>query len=207
MSVSPRRSVIARPAFAVVLAAAFALGLAGCSAGASPTASPASSDSTSGTGSASPRPTATSDSQPIQGQCATSNLTGAIGKGGGGAAGSVEVTIVLTNTGSTQCSLQGWPGVSFVGDGNGTQLGNAAQFDRTTPHDTVVLQPGGTAQAPLKITQALNYPDADCKPKPADGFRVYPPGSTESLFVKADNYTACTTTTVNLLTVGGLAAP
>jgi hypothetical protein len=36
---------------------------------------------------------------------------------------------------------------------------------------------------------------------------VYPPGSTESLFVKADNYTACTTTTVNLLTVRALAAP
>ncbi|MFE4951221.1 DUF4232 domain-containing protein [Leifsonia sp. NPDC056665] len=207
MSDSTRRSVIARPALALALAAAFALGLAGCSAGASPSASPASADSTSGTDSASPRPTATSTSEPIQGQCATSSLSGSIGQGGGGAAGSVEVTIVLTNTGSTQCSLQGWPGVSFVGDGNGTQLGNAAQFDRTTPHDTVVLQPGGTAQAPLKITQAVNYPDADCKPKPADGFRVYPPGSTESLFVKADNYTACTTTTVNLLTVGALAAP
>lgn len=207
MSDSTRRSVIARPALALALAAAFALSLAGCSAGASPAASPAASGSTSDTGSASPRPTATSTSQPIQGQCATSSLTGSMGKGGGGAAGSVEVTIVLTNTGSTQCSLQGWPGVSFVGDGNGTQLGNAAQFDRSTPHDTVVLQPGGAAQAPLKITQALNYSDADCKPKPADGFRVYPPGSTESLFVKADNYTACTTTTVNLLTVGGLAAP
>lgn len=206
MSDSTRRSVIARPALALALAAAFACGLAGCSAGASPAASPAASGASSDTGSASPRPTATSTSEPIQGQCATSNLTGSMGKGGGGAAGSVEVTIVLTNTGSTQCSLQGWPGVSFVGDGNGTQLGSAAQFDRTTPHDTVVLQPGGTAQAPLKITQALNYPDADCKPKPADGFRVYPPGSTESLFVKADNYTACTTTTVNLLTVGGLAA-
>ncbi|MGH1525827.1 DUF4232 domain-containing protein [Leifsonia sp. L25] len=207
MSVSTRRSVIARPALALALAAAFAWGLAGCSAGASPTASPAGSDSTSDTGSSSPRPTASNASQPIQGQCATSDLTGSIGKGGGGAAGSVEVTLVLTNNGSTQCSLQGWPGVSFVGDGNGTQLGNAAQFDRSTPHDTVVLQPGGTAQAPLKITQALNYPDADCKPKPADGFRVYPPGSTESLFVKAGTYTACTATTVNLLTVGALAAP
>lgn len=207
MSVSTRASVIARPALALALAAAFACGLAGCSAGANPTTAPATSGSTSGTGSDSPRPTATSTSQPVEGQCATSNLSGSLGQGGGGAAGSVEVTLVLTNTGSTQCSLQGWPGVSFLGDGNGTQLGNPAQFDRSTPHDTVVLQPGGTAQAPLKITQALNYPDADCKPKPADGFRVYPPGATDSLFVKAGNYTACTTTTVNLLTVGALAAP
>lgn len=208
MPASTRASVLARPALALALAAAFALGVAGCASGANPSASPTSSGATSGTsGSASPRPTATSTSQPVEGQCATSDLSGSIGRGGGGAAGSVEVTLVLTNNGSAQCSLQGWPGVSFVGDGNGTQLGNAADFDRSTPHDTVVLQPGGTAQAPLKITQALNYPDADCKPKTADGFRVYPPGSTESLFVADTNYTACTTTTVGLLTVGALAAP
>jgi hypothetical protein len=119
----------------------------------------------------------------------------------------VEVTLVLTNTGSKQCSLQGWPGVSFVGNGNGTQLGNAAEFDRSTPHATVVLQAGGTAQAPLKIAQAMDYSESDCKPQKADGFRVYPPGSTDSLFVKDDSVTACTTTTVNLLTVGALAAP
>lgn len=143
---------------------------------------------------------------PIDGQCDTGDLSGTIGKGGGGAAGSVEVTIVLTNNGSKECSLQGWPGVSLVGDGNGTQLGAAAELDRSTPHPTVVLQPGGTAQAPLKITQALNYPEADCKPKPADGFRVYPPGSTESLFVKDAGVTACTSESVSLLTVGALVA-
>ncbi len=149
----------------------------------------------------------TSTAQPVEGQCATSSLTGTIGQGGGGVAGSEEVTLVLTNHGSAQCSLQGWPGVSFVGDGNGTQLGTPADFDRSTPHATVVLRPGGTAQAPLKIVQAMNYPEADCKPQKADGFRVYPPGSTESLFVRDDTVTACTTTTVTLLTVGALAAP
>ena len=207
MSPSTRSAALARPALALALAAAFAWGLAGCAAGTSPTSSPASSDTTPGGGSDTPRPTATSTAQPIEGQCDTSDLSGSIGKGGGGAAGSVEVTLILTNNGSAQCSLQGWPGVSFVGNGNGTQLGNPAKFDRSTPHDTVVLQPGGTAQAPLKITQALNYPDADCKPQKADGFRVYPPGSTESLFVNDGNFTACTTTTVDLLTVGALAAP
>jgi hypothetical protein len=206
MSASNRAS-IARPALALALAAAFAWGLAGCAAGTNPSSSPASSVTTPDAGSDTPRPTATSTSQPVQGQCATSNLSGSIGKGGGGAAGSVEVTLILTNNGSSQCSLQGWPGVSFVGGGNGTQLGNPAQFDRSTSHDTVVLQPGGTAQAPLKITRAENYPDSDCKPQPADGFRVYPPGATDSLFVKDADFTACTTTTANLLTVGGLAAP
>ncbi len=206
MSVSSRPAR-ARIAVTLTLAAALAVGVAGCAAGTGPSSSPTPSDSPTDTGSSAPRPTGTSTSRPIEGQCATSDLTGTIGQGGGGAAGSVEVTLVLTNNGSGQCSLQGWPGVSFVGNGNGTQLGNPADFDRSAPHATVVLQPGGTAQAPLKIVQAMNYPEADCKPQKADGFRVYPPGSTESLFVKDGNVTACTTTTVNLLTVGALAAP
>ncbi|WP_431245377.1 DUF4232 domain-containing protein [Leifsonia xyli] len=186
-------------------ALALAFAVTGC---ATPNAAPttgggSASASASGTPSTSPRPTSTTTAVPIQGQCDTANLTGTIGKGGGGAAGSVEVTVVLTNNGSAECSLQGWPGVSFVGDGNGTQLGKAAEFDRSTPHPTVVLQPGGTAQAPLRITQALNYPESDCSPKPADGFRVYPPGSTASLFITYAA-TACTSDSISLLQVGAL---
>ncbi|MGH1549298.1 DUF4232 domain-containing protein [Leifsonia poae] len=188
------------------VALAVALAVAGCATPSSAPTTGSASASASGTPSSSPRPTgtATATATPIEGQCETSNLTGTIGKGGGGAAGSVEVTLVLTNNGSAKCSLQGWPGVSFVGDGNGTQLGKPADFDRSTPHPTVVLQPGGTAQAPLRITQALNYPEADCGPKPADGFRVYPPGSTESLFVKDSDFTACTSDSIGLLQVGAL---
>jgi hypothetical protein len=54
--------------------------------------------------------------------------------------------------------------------------------------------------------QALNYSESECKPKPADGFRVYPPGSTESLFIKDAGVTACTSDSVSLLTVGAFVA-
>ncbi|WP_285115861.1 DUF4232 domain-containing protein [Leifsonia sp. fls2-241-R2A-40a] len=193
-----------RVAGPAAVALTLALAMAGCATpGSAPTTGTASA-SGSATPTSSPRPTGTSTAVPIEGQCDTGNLAGSIAQGSGGAAGSVEVTLVLTNNGSAECSLQGWPGVSFVGDGNGTQLGAAAQFDRSTPHPTVVLKPGGTAQAPLKITQALNYPDADCKPKPADGFRVYPPGSTASLFIAYPGQTACTSESISLLTVGAL---
>ncbi|KRC49377.1 hypothetical protein ASE16_11545 [Leifsonia sp. Root227] len=189
---------------ASLITVGFALALTACSASTpsgSPSSSPVSSSSTS---SSTPRPTGTTTAVPVDGQCDTANLTGTIGTGGGGAAGSVEVTLVLTNNGTTACALQGWPGVSFVGDGNGTQLGKAAEFDRSTPHPTVNLAPGGTATAPLKIAQALNYSTSDCQPKPADGFRVYPPGSKESLFVKDADVTACTSDSISLLTVGAL---
>lgn len=200
----PSRPVASRLAAAAVVAGALSLAVAGCASSGSPTASPTGSGTSTPTGSSSPRPTGTSTSAPIDGQCDTGTLTGSIQPGGGGAAGSVEVTLVLTNGGTAECSLQGWPGVSFVGDDDGTQLGAAAEFDRSTPHPTVTLQPGGTAQAPLKIVQALNYPESDCDPKQPDGFRVYPPGSTESLFIAYTNAMACESSSVSLLTVGAL---
>ncbi|AGW42283.1 hypothetical protein O159_23220 [Leifsonia xyli subsp. cynodontis DSM 46306] len=187
-------------AFAVT--AALTAALSACSPGAGPTAS--STPNRTATGSPTPRPSSSSTAVPIDDQCDTAKLNGSIAAGGGGAAGSVEVTLVLTNGGSEPCALQGWPGVSFVGDGNGVQLGQPAEFDRSAPHPTVRLAPGGTAHAPLKIAQALNYDQSECQPQKADGFRVYPPGSTTALFVKDGAFTACTSASVSLLTVGAL---
>ncbi len=100
--------------------------------------------------------------------------------------------------------MQGWPGVSFVGDGNGTQLGAAGDFDRSSPHGTVTLEPGGAAHAPLRIANALNYEATACDPVQADGLRVYPPGETNALFVAATGLTACRTDAEHLITVQAL---
>jgi len=132
-------------------------------------------------------------------RCTADHLTGTLTAGDGAGAGSTFPYVVLKNTGSAPCQLQGWPGVSFVGDSDGTQLGAAATFDRSSPHATVTLLPNGHAHAPLKIGQAANYPTSTCKPKQADGLRVYVPGETHSIFVKASGLTACTSTTVQLL--------
>ena len=112
--------------------------------------------------------------------------------------------LALRNTGSTTCTLQGWPGVSFVGGGSGEQIGAAARRDEASAHPTVTLAPGAVAVAPLQITQAEDYPAAKCEPVAADGFRVYPPGSTESLFVRDPGVTACRSTDAGLLSVQGL---
>lgn len=133
--------------------------------------------------------------------CSAADLTGGTEPGSGGAAGSTIIHLTFKNTGSSTCVLQGWPGVSFVGDNNGTQLGAPATLDRGAPHPTVTLAPGDTAVAPLKIAQAGNYPSNSCTPTPADGFRVYPPGSTTSLFIAASGYTACASTAAPLLDV------
>jgi len=112
--------------------------------------------------------------------------------------------IIFTNSGSGACELHGFPGVSFVGDGNGTQLGAAADEDQSVPISQHTLQPGDAVQAVLKVAQAHNF--SGCTPKAADGLRIYPPHSYDAVFVKASGLTACTNKDIHLLTVQPVAA-
>jgi hypothetical protein len=194
-----------------------AAGLAGCSTTSGTASTPASTPKTTTAPVTSPSPTDQTSSSPTTSTsaspstgsaitaCTSAHLSAAISpSAGGGAAGSTYVNLVLTNKGTVTCTLQGWPGVSFVGDGNGTQIGQAAVFDRASPHATVTVAPGATATSVLRIVQAGNYSSADCKPTPADGFRVYPPGQKASVFAAKSGLTACASKTVSLLTVSGL---
>lgn len=161
---------------------------------------PASAAPSSGSGSG-PSAGSGATGQAAGDRCAVSSLAGRIEAGSGGAAGSVIVHLVLENTGSTTCTVQGWPGVSFVGGGTGKQIGAAATQEKSAPHPTVTLAPGKTAVAPLKIVRAENYSAGDCSPKTPDGFRVYPPGSKQSLFVKDTDFQACASADASLLSV------
>ena len=207
-----------RSKFLLVVTGLVAVGtLAGCASDGQPAAtqtvtapapSPSASASTpqSSEESAPAAPSSGSGSRPSTGsssgdRCAVSSLAGRIEAGSGGAAGSVIVHLVLENTGSTTCTVQGWPGVSFVGGGTGKQIGAAAVAEKSSPHPTVTLAPGKTAVAPLKIVRAENYSAGDCSPKTPDGFRVYPPGSKQSLFVKDTDYQACASADASLLSV------
>jgi hypothetical protein len=210
-----------RSKFLLVVTGLIAVGtLAGCASDGQPAAtetvtapapSPSAPTPQSSEESASAAPSAGSDSGPSAGsgatgssagdRCAVSSLAGRIEAGSGGAAGSVIVHLVLKNTGSTTCTVQGWPGVSFVGGGTGKQIGAAAVAEKSSPHPTVTLAPGKTAVAPLKIVRAENYSAGDCSPETPDGFRVYPPGSKQSLFVKDTDYQACASADASLLSV------
>jgi hypothetical protein len=187
-----------------------ALALTGCSSGGSDTTPTAtrtvvagpSSDASSGTASTAPAGGGTAGSAAAR--CSAAALTGSVEAGSGGAAGSTYVHLALRNTGTTTCTLQGWPGVSFVGNTDGTQIGNAAGEDRASAHPTVTLTPGATAVAPLRITETGNYPAGTCDPTSPDGLRVYPPGSRESLFVPYTGSAACRSTAVTELQVQAL---
>lgn len=162
-------------------------------AGSGASSTPAAADGAGGAGAA-----------PESERCLTPDLTGSIAPGeGGGAAGHYEVRVVLHNSGDADCVLQGWPGVSFVGDGDGTQIGAAATLDRSSAHEPVTLAPGDSAHASLLVGQAESYGDG-CTATPADGLRIYPPGETRSLFVENDELTltGCAEPDLELLEAG-----
>ena len=220
-----------KPLTVTVSAAALVVMLAGCTPDASEpspgtetvTATVTPTPTSTPTPSAAPAPPATSTPGPdgesggggdlgdgtigaAADRCTVDELQGAIDDGGGGAAGSYGVALILTNSGDRTCELQGWPGVSFVGGGDGTQLGASATLDRASEHPTVQIAPGGYAQAILTMVQAANYDAAECQPQQSEGFRVYPPGSTASLYIGAggDLFTACTSPSVQQLSVGAI---
>lgn len=195
-------------------AAAAVLFLAGCSTGtpqsqasstpaASPTSSasqPASSGAAAGAGASTPTPAVPAPAGPAL--CKAAGLTATTDSTGGGAAGSVYMQLLLTNTGSEPCLLFGFAGVSLTAGADGDPIGAAAARD-TTPPTEVLLEPGQAGAATLRYTQARNYPD--CTVVAAAGFRVYPPEDTASLFV-AQPRDACSNAGINLLTVGAFQA-
>lgn len=198
----------------VFTAVGLVTGLVGCSSTpmatktvtTAPSSTPTVTTSPSSTATpSSPTPVATgaggTDGTPPVTACTTAELAGSIVAGSGGAAGSTYVDLALTNKGTSACALQGWPGVSFVGSGNGTQIGAAAKFDRSSAHPTITVVAGGNAKAVVQIVQAGNYNSATCSPVTADGFRVYPPGQKASLYI-AHSAPACRAKNVDLLTVG-----
>lgn len=135
--------------------------------------------------------------------CKAATLSAANDSTGGGAAGSVYMTLTLTNTGAESCLLKGFPGVSLTADANGAPIGAPATRDETTPAVDVLLAPGQSGAAVLRYTQAGNFPD--CIMVPAAGYRIYPPEDTASLFL-AQPTQACSNAAVGLLTIGAFQA-
>lgn len=194
-------------------AAAAALLLAGCGTGtpqsqtsgtpatpASPASQPPSSSAAAGPAASTPAPAAPAPAGPPL--CKAAGLTATTDSTGGGAAGSVYMQLLLTNSGSEPCLLVGFAGVSLTAGADGAPIGAAADRD-TTPPTEVLLEPGQAGAATLRYTQARNY--SDCTVVPAAGFRIYPPEDTASLFL-AQPRDACSNAGITLLTVGAFQA-
>jgi hypothetical protein len=114
--------------------------------------------------------------------CASSQLVASLANGSG-AAGSVGYDLILRNSGSTTCSLLGYPGVSYVTAAFGSTVGAPARRDPLAAVTTVTLAPGKAARATVIETDSLNYPPDTCQLTTVAGLRIYPPNQTAPLFV------------------------
>lgn len=114
--------------------------------------------------------------------CTNSDLAASYHRHDAGA-GHTYGWIALRNISGHACHTGGYGGVSYVGDGNGTQIG-APAVRLKGKVATYVLQPGQRLRSPIDEVTAQNYPRNKCRPRHVDGFRIYVPNATTSQFVK-----------------------
>ncbi len=148
-----------------------------------------------------PAPTRAAGGTP---ECKVADLKLSFG-GGEGAAGTTYRNLVFTNKGTRTCTMQGYPGVSYVTGDDGRQVGPAA-YRVGEKGPVITLKPGGTAFTPIGFVQVANYDPAVCRPTEVRGLRIYPPHDYDSMFI-AKTGTGCTGTPPgNQLTVGTVRA-
>ncbi|TPW77268.1 DUF4232 domain-containing protein [Schumannella soli] len=194
---------------ALAVAGAAVVGLSGCSAPGGDSASGGSSGGASTSPSVTSKPTISvsppapspdpQDPDAPGRQCPDEALKVAVTEDpGGSGAGSTGYDIVFTNTGGGSCELRGYPGVSVVGHGDGTQLGVPAERPSAGPAiQTVSIQPGGAATAVVRVANLQGGGGATgCATATGDGWRVYPPHSFAAVFVPDAGVLACTDSTV-----------
>ena len=215
-----KKALLATPLLAAGVLAA------GCSSSSSPAAAPPASAAASSTaaGAASPSSAATSsgvsatassgatDVQAGTPACTSAHLQVSLGGGAGAGMSQNHTGLQLRNTGSSACTLLGYPGVSWVAGADGHQVGAAAKREANNSggaEKLVTLAPGALASAPIDIVDAAAFPVSQCKPVPVRGLRVYPPGERAALFLSlptaSGGYGECSAATQDpTLTIGYL---
>lgn len=119
-------------------------------------------------------------------RCTSADLQASLGGGAGAGMSQDHTGLQLRNIGSSACTVQGYPGASWVAEVGGHEIGGPAEQspDATgSPEQAVTLAPGAVASAPLDIVAAAAIPQPECKPVPVSGLRVYLPGGQPALFI------------------------
>jgi hypothetical protein len=156
----------------------------------------APSSSSSSSSSSVSAPAAPSDPNRPSGQCSDAAITVSLSMPKG-AAGTFDQDLVFTNTGGSACELRGAPGLSVVGDGNGTQLGVPAARDQSGARTVRLAAHGGQVYAPFSGPELASGGGGAARcpggVRSGDGYRVFAPHSTRAFFVRDGDAAACVT--------------
>ena len=104
----------------------------------------------------------------------------------------------LRNVSGHACRTGGYGGLSYVGGGNGTQIGVPADR-KPSEVRSIVVRPGQKVVSVVSETDAGVYSRRECRPAHVDGFRVYVPNETRAQYVRHPT-TGCRNDDVHLLT-------
>jgi Domain of unknown function (DUF4232) len=170
----------ARRAMAWVAAVCVAALAAGCGSTAAPGAGPTATATVSAALPGTPSGD-TAGAAATPGPCATAALRVTLGQEGA-AAGHFYRTLDFTNISSASCTLDGYPGVSFVAAVGGKQIGAAASRSPASKR-LIVLAPGKKAHARLDLLDVLNFPPPECAASNAHWIKVYPPSQLSASYV------------------------
>lgn len=167
--------------------------------------SDAPQDSDSGAANAAPRPTTTAPPGNIPGgaagsveNCRAQDLTGDV-RTEQGTAGSVILSLTLTNNGGNACQLSGYPGVSFA-DASGEMIGVPAERVGSGGSEVTML-PDESASVEVKQSNAANHGQV-CNPHTTASLVVYPPESYDSISVPYETQ-ACGNPKISQLEIKG----
>ncbi|WP_370969974.1 DUF4232 domain-containing protein [Amycolatopsis sp. cg9] len=191
--------------FPVVAASAGVFALSACGGGGATPAATTSTPSTSASPTSTSVTTATSSpsnsapaSSPVaqpadNGLCKAGDVKLSLGQGDAGA-GSVYRPLLITNSSAKPCTIQGFPGVSYVAGADGHQVGKDA-FREGTKGNAVKLNPGQTAVADVQFVNVQNFDPGTCQPTAVKGLRIYLPQETASNFLPSEG-TGCASTKI-----------
>jgi hypothetical protein len=125
--------------------------------------------------------------------------------GDGGAGAGTDFTVLdFANSGTSTCTLFGFPGVSLT-NSSGTQIGAAATRNPSKAATVITLAPGAKANATLGVANAENYPAAACKPTAAAQLKIYPPNQTQPVELPF-TATGCAVSSTHQLSVTAVTA-
>ena len=115
-----------------------------------------------------------------------------------GAAGSFYYQLEFSNVSRTTCRLFGFPGVAAL-DSQNRILGRPATREGG-PSVRVVLAPGATAHAVLRLIDVGVFPTRMCRPTTAAGLQIFPPNTSDASII-SESLRVCSSRAVSYLSV------
>jgi hypothetical protein len=155
---------------------------------------PTAASQNAGAAAPTPQPQSGHPTNTHPGKCKAADLSVSLGdkQGYDDSTGTFTRLLILTNTSGRVCTIESYPGVSYVSGPNssGSQIGDSA-FRPGGTRKQYTLRKGQEVSASVGFADVSRLEPATCQPTPVWGLRVIPPDDTESLYLPFTEFKGC----------------